>query len=115
CETSGEPPARPSDLDVLDAFPLGVVDDAPTILADMDARRDIAVALAHEDFCTLFANGDQLLLILGIDGKDVDQRHDPAVGGNVHLHRLSPCSDSRAVLEAVGLLPTLERLVGRSP
>src|SRR5262249_36335705 len=41
-------------LDVLDAPPLGVVDDAPTILADKDAGRDVAVALAHQGFRALF-------------------------------------------------------------
>jgi hypothetical protein len=53
-------------LDVFGAPPLGVVDDAPTILADMDAGRDVAVALAHEGFGALYEDGDQLLLILGI-------------------------------------------------
>src|SRR5262245_1248538 len=77
-------------LDVFHAFPLGVVDDAPTILADMDARRDIAEALAHEGFRALFEDGDQFLLVLGIHGKNVDQRHDAAVGANGHLHPLSP-------------------------
>src|SRR5262245_29251035 len=77
-------------LDILDALPLGVVDDASTILADMNAGRYVAGELAHEGFRALFEDGDQPLLILGIHGKDVDQRHDPAVSANRHFHQLSP-------------------------
>src|SRR5262245_30669234 len=90
-------------LDVLDALPLGVVDHAPTILADMDAGGDVTLVLAHEGFRALFEDGDQLLLVLGIHGKDVDQRHDPAVGANGHFHRWSPVvSLGRAPLHGQG-------------
>src|SRR5262245_36298499 len=49
-------------LDVLEALPLGVVDDASTVLADVDAGRYVAGALAHQGFRALFEDGDQPLL-----------------------------------------------------
>jgi hypothetical protein len=67
-------------LDVPGAPPLGVVDDASTILADMNAGRDVAGGLAHQGFRALVEEGGQPLLILGINSEDVDERHDSTVG-----------------------------------